>query len=176
MIPFNEYFAIFYYLWYLLVFGSLLYFFLYDLKSFERLQVFIMITQVIAIAIYIIYPSIQTGRPDVITGDNIFCDAMRFMYSVDTPTGVCPSLHVAYSLGFASVWMKKKKVPAAWKVFVALSSVMICFAVVFVKQHSVIDVAVALPVSLIAEYIVFAKWHKAMFRLGRIKIRKLKIS
>ena len=171
MIPFNEYFAIFYFLWYPLVFGSLLYLFIYDIKSFAKLQTFIIITQVLAMAVYIIYPSIQTGRPEII-GDNICCNAMRFIYSVDTPTGVCPSLHVAYSLGLISVWVKRKKTPVLWQTFVALSSIMICLPVVFVKQHSVIDVMVAIPVSLIAEYIVFGRWYQAVFRLTKIKIKK----
>ena len=39
MIPFTEGFMIFYCYWYLLLVGSLVYFFLYDILSFKRLQI-----------------------------------------------------------------------------------------------------------------------------------------
>lgn len=172
MIPFNEYFAIFYYGWYALVAVSLFYFLLYDAKRFKELQIFIIITQVLALSIYFIYPTMQTGRPDVL-GDNIFCDLMRFMYSVDTPTGVCPSLHVAYSLGVVSVWLKRKKTSIGLKWFVVIFSILVCCSVVLVKQHSVIDVAAGLCVSLIAEYAVYKQWYRSVARLLRIRYRNV---
>ncbi len=64
MIPFCEYFAVFYVFWYALVFGSLLYTLLYDPKSFSKLSLFIFITQLIAMTIYILYPSRQDLRPE----------------------------------------------------------------------------------------------------------------
>ena len=172
MIPFNEYFAIFYYGWYALVAVSLFYFLLYDAKRFKELQIFIIITQVLALSIYFIYPTMQTGRPDIL-GDNIFCDLMRFMYSVDTPTGVCPSLHVAYSLGVVSVWLKRKKTSIGLKWFVVIFSILVCCSVVLVKQHSVIDVAAGLCVSLIAEYAVYKQWYRSVARLLRIRYRNV---
>lgn len=172
MIPFNEYFAIFYYGWYALVAVSLFYFLLYDAKRFKELQIFIIITQALAISIYFIYPTMQIGRPDIL-GDNIFCDLMRFMYSVDTPTGVCPSLHVAYSLGVVSVWLKRKKTSIGLKWFVVMFSILVCCSVVLVKQHSVIDVAAGLCVSLIAEYVVYKQWYRSVVRLMRIRYRNV---
>lgn len=168
MIPFNEYFAIFYYGWYALVAVSLFYFLFYDAKRFKELQTFIIITQVLAITIYFVYPTIQTGRPEVL-GDNVFCDLMRFMYSVDTPTGVCPSLHVAYSLGIVSVWFKRKNTSLFVKLFVIFFSIMVCASVVLVKQHSIIDVFAGVGISIIAEYVVYKEWHRAMARLFRLK-------
>lgn len=174
IIPFNEYFAIFYFGWYALLFGSLCYFFFYDSESFKKLQIFIMITQAIAIIIYFLYPSIQMGRPEIL-GSNVFCDAMRFIYAVDTPTGVFPSLHVAYSIGIASVWIKRKKTSDLWKWFVVCFSVMVCLSVVFVKQHSVLDVASGLMVSVVAEYIVYKEWYRALSRLLRMKAKRIRL-
>jgi membrane-associated phospholipid phosphatase len=175
MIPFNEYFAIFYYGWYALVAVSLFYFFFYDAKRFKDLQIFIIITQALAVMIYIVYPTVQIGRPEIL-GDNIFCDLMRFMYTVDTPTGVCPSLHVAYSLGIVSVWVQRKKTPLSLKCFVVLFSIMVCLSVVFVKQHSVIDVFAGFGISVVAEYVVYKQWYKSVVRLFRIKRRKISFS
>ena len=155
MIPFNEYFSIFYCSWYVLLVGSLLYFFLYDIESFKRLQVYIMITQAAAMLVYIVYPSIQLLRPETMPHDNFFCRVMALIYAFDTPTGVCPSLHVAYSMGIASVWCKNKAASKAWKAFVVFWTVMISISVAFVKQHSTVDILAAIPVGLLAEFLVF---------------------
>ena len=80
---------------------------------------------------------------------------MAFIYAFDTPTGVCPSLHVAYSMGIASVWCHREGVPRGWKAFMVLSAVMISVSTTFVKQHSAVDVLAALPVGLLAEIQVF---------------------
>ena len=157
VIPFNEYFAVFYCFWYVLLVASLLYFFLYDIESFKRLQIFIMITQATAMLIYIFYPSIQLLRPETFPRDNFLTHVMAFIYAFDTPTGVCPSLHVAYSMGIASVWLKYKPAPKAWKAFVVFSVVMISISVAFVKQHSVIDIVAALPVGMLAEFLIYGK-------------------
>ena len=155
LIPFNEYFALFYCFWYVLLVGSLLYFFLYDIDSFKRLQIFIIITQVTAMICYILYPSVQDLRPAVMPRDNFLCQVMAFIYAFDTPSGVCPSLHVAYSLGIASVWLKYKPASKPWKAFVVFSVVMISISTAFVKQHSVIDIVAALPVGMLAEYLIY---------------------
>ena len=157
LIPFNEYFALFYCFWYVLLVASLLYFFLYDIPRFKQLQIYIMVTQAAAMLIYTVYPSIQLLRPETMPRDNLLCDVMAFIYAFDTPTGVCPSLHVAYSMGIASVWCRDNKAPAAWKTFVVLSAVMISISITFVKQHSAVDILAAIPVGLLADYLVFGK-------------------
>ena len=155
VIPLNEGFFIFYCYWYVLLAGSLVYFLLYDILSFKRLQIFIMITQAVAMATYFIYPSVQHLRPDTFARDNLLTRLAAFIYAFDTPTGVCPSLHVAYSLGIASVWCHRRNTSLAWKCFMVFSAVAISLSTAFVKQHSVVDIFAALPVGLLAEYLVF---------------------
>ena len=157
VIPFNELFVIFYVGWYALVFGSLAYTFFCDVPRFKKLQVFIIITQVVAMACYILYPSRQDLRPDVFPRENVLTALMGFIYSFDTSTGVCPSLHVAYSLGILSVGLKDRDLAAGWKAALTFVVVMICAAVCFVKQHSAVDVLMALPVCLLAEILVYGK-------------------
>lgn len=156
-IPFTEGFLVFYVYWYFLLVGSLLYFLLYDVKSFKRLQIYIMITQAVAMLAYILYPSIQLLRPQAFERDNLLTRLMAFIYAFDTPTGVCPSLHVAYSLGIASVWCRRRQSPALWKGFVIASVALISVSTAFVKQHSVVDILAALPVGLLAELQVFGR-------------------
>ena len=157
MIPFNEFFVIFYVGWYALVFGSLAYGFFYDLTDFRRIQIYIIITQVVAMACYILYPSRQDLRPEVFERQNALTALMAFIYSFDTPTGVCPSLHVAYSLGILSAFWKDPKLSKLFKGVLLFVVLMICCAVCFVKQHSALDVLAALPVCLLAEILVYGK-------------------
>ena len=116
-------------------------------------------------AVYIIYPSRQDLRPDVFPRDNFLTHVAAFIYAFDTPTGVCPSLHVAYSVGIASTWAKKKDAPVAWRAFVILAAAVISIATAFVKQHSVVDILCAIPVCILAEWIVFRGYWRE--RLGR---------
>ena len=157
LIPFNEFFVIFYVGWYLLVFGSLAYTFFYDVERFKKLQTYIIITQAIAMTTYILYPSRQDLRPEVFPRENALTALMAFIYSFDTSTGVCPSLHVGYSMGILSVSLKDPDLAPGWKALLCFVVLMICLAVCFVKQHSAVDVLAALPMCLLAEILVYGK-------------------
>ena len=157
LIPFNEYFLIFYCGWFILVFGTLIYTLLTDVETFKKVQIYIMCTQAIAMFCYIVYPNRQDLRPEVFPRQNILTDLMRFIYSFDTSTGVCPSLHVGYSLGILSVALKDRELPTGWKAALGIFVFMICIAVCFVKQHSVLDVIWALPMCLVAELVTFGR-------------------
>ena len=169
LIPFNEFFVIFYVGWYLLVFGSLLVYFLYEIENFSRLQVYIITTQVVAMACYILFPTRQDLRPEVFPRENFLTALMAFIYSFDTSTGVCPSLHVGYSMGILSVFWKRPQSKRWQKAMLLFVVVMICLAVCFVKQHSALDVLAALPLCLLAEWVTFGRpyaWLRRKLRLG----------
>ena len=157
LIPFCEFFLIPYVFWYLLIIISLGYFLLYNVDSFKRLQIFIIITQAVAMAIYIFFPNRQDLRPTQFPRDNFLTRSVAFLYRIDTNTGVCPSLHVAYSIGIASVWLKEKGVHLLWKSFVVISAILICLSTMFIKQHSAVDFFAALVVCLLAEAIIYGK-------------------
>ena len=170
LIPFCEAFLIPYVFWYLLIVVSLGYFLLYNVDSFKKLQTFIIITQIVAMAIYIAFPNRQDLRPLVFPRDNLLTQGVALLYSVDTNTNVCPSLHVAYSIGIASTWLKEKNVSKVWKAFVVIAVALICMSTAFIKQHSVVDAFVALPVCLLAEVIVFGKsywWDRLKWKLNK---------
>ncbi len=160
LIPFCEFFVIPYVFWYVLVAGSLLIFLLYDVDSFKKLSVYIIITQVIAMAVYILFPNRQDLRPTEFPRDNVFTWAVGILYRFDTNTNVCPSLHVGYSLGIASVWLKKKDAPRWVKWFVMITVILVCMSVAFIKQHSVLDFFAAIPMCIFAEFLVFHCFFK----------------
>ena len=167
LIPFNEFFVIFYVAWYALVFFSLGYTLFFDPPRFRKLQTYIIITQVIAMFCYVVFPSRQDLRPEVFPRENMLTALMAFIYSFDTSTGVCPSLHVAYSMGILSVALKDDSLAKGWKLGLVVLVLMICLAVCFVKQHSAVDVFAAIPVCLIAEWITYGKdYWKPKLRPG----------
>lgn len=157
LVPFCEWFLIPYVFWYVLILLSLGYFLLYHVENFRRLQTYIIITQIVAMCIYIAFPSRQDLRPDVFVRDNILTRILGLIYLVDTNTGVCPSLHVAYSLGIASVWLREPRASAVLKASIVFVVCLICLSTMFVKQHSAVDVFAALPICFLAEWLVFKK-------------------
>ncbi len=157
LIPFNEFFAIFYVAWFFVVFGALLYSFLYNVEGFRNLQRFLIVTQVVAMAVYVIWPSRQDLRPESFARDNLLTWVMGFIYAFDTPTGVCPSLHVGYSIAVAATAQKDARFPAWGKAALWLFTALIAYTVCAVKQHSAVDVLAALPMCLLAEILVFGK-------------------
>ena len=156
-VPFCEYFVIPYVGWYLLIVGSLIYFALYNPKNFENMSKFIIVTQVVAMVIYILFPTRQDLRPEMFPRENIFTGILGLIYRFDTNTGVCPSLHVAYSVGIASTWLKEKSASKLCKTLITIFCFFVCISVAFVKQHSVVDIYAAIPVCIIAEWIAFGK-------------------
>lgn len=160
VIPFCEWFVIPYVSWYLLVAGSLLYFALYNVDSFKKLSKYIIITQVVAMAIYVMYPSRQDLRPEVFQNDNVLTRLVGVLYAADTSTNVCPSLHVGYSLALLSVWLKEKAAAWWWKSLVVVFVILICLSTMFIKQHSAVDFFVALPMCALAEWIVYYRKPK----------------
>ena len=160
VVPFCEYFIIPYVGWYFLIAGSLLYFALYNPDNFKNMMKFIIVTQIVAMAIYIIFPNRQDLRPVEFPRDNFLTFIVSLIYKFDTSTNVCPSLHVAYSVGIASTWLKEKSASTLCKLLITIFCILVCISVAFVKQHSVVDIFAAIPVCILAEIIAFAQYWK----------------
>lgn len=154
-IPFCEWFVIPYVSWYFLIAFSLGYFALYNLDSFRRLSKYIILTQAVAVAAYILFPSRQDLRPMEFPRENVLSQVVGLLYTVDTSTGVCPSLHVGFSLGIASVWLREKDTSPIWKTALVTWVLLICLSTMFIKQHSALDFLAALPMCLFAELVVY---------------------
>ena len=83
---------------------------------------------------------------------------------MDTNTGVCPSLHVAYSIGIASVWLKEKTASAVAKTAVVVFVILVCLSTMFIKQHSVVDFFAAIPICLVAEWVACGEYWKSKLK------------
>ena len=84
-------------------------------------------------------------RPEI-TENGFFYDWLRFLYSVDEPVNFCPSLHVLISYMCFRGCLGCRKIPRAYTVFQGIFLILVCFSVVFLKQHLVIDIPVAIAV------------------------------
>ncbi|MBO4391590.1 MAG: phosphatase PAP2 family protein [Lachnospiraceae bacterium] len=168
LVPFNEVFILAYVSWYFLLASSLLYLLFTDAETFKRAQIMIIASQVIGIAIIILWPSAQLLRPDPYPRDNIFTDLVRLIQSVDPPTCVLPSEHVALSLSILSAWWWKKDAKLWVKLFYTVWVVLICISVLFVKQHSFTDVWVAFLMVLVIEivYDVLKRYGNGKEKMG----------
>ena len=150
LIPFCEFFVIPYFLWYgLLAFVSL-YGLFFDVVTFKKFYKFLCVSSALGFALFIIFPNHHNLRPDAFVRDNIFVDAMKNIYAIDTNTNVCPSIHVVFTMGILfSLWNSKHFSSALWRVVLIIIAVLICMSTVFLKQHSVIDIFVGIVVSFI---------------------------
>ena len=93
VIPFCEYFVIPYVGWYLLIVGSLIYFMLYNQDNFTNMMKFIIVTQVVAMAIYILFPNRQDLRPTEFVRDNILQTLWAFCtLQIPAPTSAHPCM------------------------------------------------------------------------------------
>lgn len=156
MIPFNEWFVIPYLTWHPLIVIVLLYTLVNETDNFRNLMKFFILTFTLTMVIYVVYPTCLELRPDVLPRENVLTDVVRFIYTVDTPTNVCPSLHIIGSLGLLFVsWDTRGKDSVIKKLFMALAVVFICISTMVMKQHSFVDILVALPISFIGWVLCF---------------------
>ena len=162
VVKFHEVFVIPYLLWFPVTYAALGYTLLYDTKAFRKMMAFITVGYSIALFTYFVYPNCQTLRPAVFARDNFLVSMVKHIYSADTRTNVCPSMHVIGSLAVLSaMWNTDVCRTILRKLLLTALIVLICLSTVFIKQHSVVDVAAALPVSLIAEWFSTTEIRKA---------------
>lgn len=158
LIPFCEFFVVPYVLWYALLAFVSLYTLFFDIPSFKKFYVFLSVTCIITFAIYIIFPNEQNLRPDIFARDNIFVDIIKNLYTIDTNTNVCPSIHVIFSIGMLfTLWNSRHFSSALWRTISVVITISICLATVFLKQHSVIDIFAGAMLSVAVFPFVFLK-------------------
>jgi len=110
--------------------------------------------------IFFIFLPTTINRPTV-TGNDIFSIIMRFLYYIDLPVNLFPSLHCLVSWNCFVGIRGSKTVPFWYKVFSCTFAVMVCLSTQFTKQHYLIDAAGGI---LLAEICYFISCHTQMYR------------
>lgn len=166
-IPFIEAFIIPYYIWFAYIPIVILYFFFSSTKEFYQCTAFLFIGMTICLITYTIYPNGVYFRPDLdaLGRDNIFIQMTRFIYKVDPGTNVCPSIHSFNSIGVYIALRKSEKMKSHKWILVGafLLSVSICLSTVFIKQHSIFDVYMAILLAVIMYLLVYVIDYKRIF-------------
>jgi membrane-associated phospholipid phosphatase len=146
VIPFCEAFILPYLSWfpYMVVGAGLLLFF--DKPEYRRLSFMLYLGMGAFIVISALFPNILYLRPEVMPRDNIFTRMVAQLYRTDTPTNVTPSIHVFNTLtvvnGIAHSQCKYARKKWVRAIFY-LDGILIILSTMFIKQHSVYDVAAA---------------------------------
>lgn len=103
------------------------------------------IIMLVSLVCFLAYP-VTIQRPEI-TEPGFFNDGMRILYKVDSPTNLCPSLHVVISYICWRCTMDCRKIPKWYQWFNLVFLILVCFSILFVKQHFVLDIVVALIVT-----------------------------
>lgn len=167
-IPFVEYFIVPYLMWFLFVIIGAGYFFFTDKKGFYKLAAFLITGMTIFLIICTLFPNGLHLRPTTFARDNIFTHIVQYVYSVDTPTNVLPSIHVFNSMGIAiAVAHSDKLNEKKWiQHLTYILAGLIILSTMFLKQHSVTDVFAALVMAGVIYPFVYAPERKKALKVS----------
>lgn len=157
-IPFCEFFIIPYLLWFPYMIGAVLYFIFKntDRREYYQLIFNLMMGMTIFLVVSYVYPNAHQLRPAEFARDNIFTDAVRWLYATDTPTNILPSIHVFNSLAIhmAIISCKSLRNHKGIQYGSLTLTILIILSTMFLKQHSFVDVSMGATLAL-AGYLIF---------------------
>lgn len=143
-IPFCEYFAIPYLLWFFYIFATVFYFVIINRNETDcrRLLTMLCSGMTLFLLISFCYPNGLHLRPLHLQDRNFFTHLVLLLYQTDTPTNVFPSIHVFNSMAvyFAITNCRQLTKHRLLCNGVLLLTILIVLSTLFLKQHSVIDV------------------------------------
>lgn len=159
VIPFISAFCIPYFLWFGYVAVAFCYTYLHDKQEYVRACLFLFTGMTIFLIVSTVYPNGHYMRNQVILGNGVFDQIVRWLWSTDTATNLFPSIHVFNSIG-AHIALTRSENLRDSKLVKYGSFTLMCsiiLATVFIKQHSVFDVMTALLMALVLYPIAYGK-------------------
>ena len=173
-IPFCEIFVIPYLLWFGYVAFTVVFLCIRDKEESEKLVAFLMAGMTIFIVISAVFPNGHNLRSKVFPRDNIFIDMIKKLYMADTPTNILPSIHVYNSVAIM-IAVRRSRCFANHRVIktamLALGVSIIC-STVLIKQHSMLDVLLALLLSAVMYSVCY---KRAAVREKREDLSELRV-
>lgn len=166
-IPFNEIFVIPYILWFFYISMTVLYLLFVSKREFYQCCAFLFIGMTICLIIYTIWPNEQNLRVETFPRQNFLTSLVNMFYTTDTPTNVCPSIHVYNSIGVhIAIWRcdRLKNKPAVRYASLVLA-ILICLSTMFIKQHSFIDFICAVLLAGIMYVLVYNAFVTFYFKV-----------
>lgn len=158
-IPFLSVFCIPYFLWFGYVAIAFIYTYLHDKQEYVRTCIFLFTGMTIFLLVSTVYPNGHYMRSNVILGNGVFDNLVRWLWATDTATNLFPSIHVFNSIGAHIALMRSENLRDRKGIKLASFTLMcsIILATVFIKQHSVFDVMTALLMALVLYPIAYGK-------------------
>ena len=144
-IPYIKYFVYIYVSWFVFIFCCLCYTLIKSKKDFLRCSTSALMGMYPTLLFCTLFPSWHLLRP-ADTGGGLSGFIVSIIYASDNPAVIYPSMHVLVSLLLAirMTFAESMKGKPVWKAFIIIHAVLICLSTVFIKQHSVADVLLAL--------------------------------
>ena len=157
-IPFCEYFIIPYYLWFIFIAATVFYFAFINKnkKEYWQLVCSLGIGMTLFIIISLIFPNGQELRPSL-SGDGIFIELVRYLYKIDTPTNVFPSIHVFNTVA-CCIAIFRHKFFHHRKLILAAAGILgtlIVLSTIFLKQHTLLDVVGAIVLNVFCYQLLY---------------------
>lgn len=171
LIPFSEWFILPYILWYVQIAAVSVYLLLKNKEVFTRLYIYMFGGMFVCMTICTVIPMYfdRTGIA-MYPNDNLLTDCVRLVQGIDPPTTVLPSMHVFVTVGLHAALAKDKAFaenrPAVFAS--AFFAAVVCAATVFTKQHSVCDVAAAIPLCAVMYCAAYLPRYGKLFRVLRV--------
>ena len=99
------------------------------------------LAMLLSCGVFLLWPGTME-RPEI-TGTGFFDWWLSIVYRFDTPTNLCPSLHVLVTYMFFRGAAESRHMPNWYAWFSLIFTILVCLSVLFVKQHALIDLPVA---------------------------------
>ncbi len=137
-IPLVEEWILVYFGCYLFWFGGLFVAARQDTKRFFGFFARVLVCLIIAFLCFTLFP-LTIERPEV-TGTGFFADAVRFLYRIDPPHNLFPSLHCFFNWIVYIQIRGQKEYPLPVRLFACLFSFAVFASTLFTRQHYLLDV------------------------------------
>lgn len=117
-----------------------------------------MLSRVICLAFYLLYPTTNT-RP-VLADGGFWNTSMSWLYDIDSASNLFPSIHCLVSWFCFIAIRKNEKIPLWYRVFSCIMAVAVFVSTLTTKQHVLVDVAGGV---LLAELCYWLGRHTRMY-------------
>lgn len=130
------------------------------------------ISKLICMAFFLIIPTAMV-RPDITSG-NFFGKATEFIYSMDTPDNLFPSVHCLESWFCFRGAMHLKKTDRWYTYFSLVFTLLVFASTVLVKQHVVVDIIAGVVVCEVGLFISKKTNSALVFKKIEAKLNRRK--
>ena len=117
----------------------------------DRLFCADVLSKLVSFLIFVILPT--TNLRPAVDGSGLFDYGMRFLYWIDRPDNLFPSIHCLISW-FCWIGVRQRKdIPAAYRWFSFAAALAVCVSTVTTKQHVLVDIAGGVLLAEVCYYI-----------------------